>query len=385
MHTQNGFIEEIVKGPTDKELFSARSFLEYLRGSNDQWWDNGTRTCPWVFRGHSNADWLLVPSAGREQAINPLKGIVNRIQPLIEKIPYDLGGDSGKLKYNSQVHIREAQRIAFAEFIRLARDLKHPIDYDPLGEIAYEVGPELLNRFGLWQREVSDSFFDDPSKNNMVPNEFMALAQHHGIPTFLLDWTRNPVAAVHFASNDWEQQHGAKICVWALNTKLADYLARSEAFFAFPMEFSHELPGTSTRQTSFQMLNLRFEIVSPTPGKINFLDVQSGLFTVLRASGNYWSQQSAYPALERIISSASSIDLVKTFSYPGVHSLEENQRYRQFFESPEPLLRKIVLGSEQVADLRSLLRRENITDAHMKPTFDNIAKTGMQFAEMGCP
>ncbi|OKO68937.1 hypothetical protein [Bradyrhizobium sp. AS23.2] len=48
---------------------SAGEFMDALRRSNSQWWSDGQM--PWVFRGHRDKAWPLLPSAWR-----PTNGVI---------------------------------------------------------------------------------------------------------------------------------------------------------------------------------------------------------------------------------------------------------------------------------------------------------------------
>ena len=93
----------------------------------------------WVFRGHSNAGYQLIPSVGR-------------------------------LRHTSR-------------------------SYD-------KVEASLL---AMFRRGAVIHLATQP-RNNW---EWLALAQHHGLPTRLLDWTKNPLVALYFACRENKSQDAA--------------------------------------------------------------------------------------------------------------------------------------------------------------------------------
>jgi len=79
----------------------------------------------------------------------------------------------------------------------------------------------ILNKFRRASYPLTEGVFN--SDNNW---DLIALAQHHGLPTRLLDWSNNALAALWFAVKDppsvvnGKQQNGV---VWILKSQVSDY------------------------------------------------------------------------------------------------------------------------------------------------------------------
>ena len=65
-----------------------------------------------------------------------------------------------------------------------------------------------LGRFKAW-RDMAIAYSKDLPDNDW---ECLAIAQHHGLATRLLDWTYNPLVAVYFAVKENFNKNGAVYC-----------------------------------------------------------------------------------------------------------------------------------------------------------------------------
>jgi hypothetical protein len=137
--------------PFDKFLYveEAESWEDFVK------WFRGMHGV-WAYRGQSDASWALYPSIDRRLRV------------------------SGKSQY--------------FEF------------YQQLDVRSYE--QELMFRF---QREVHQYRGYLPEEGDLT--SWLALMQHHGTPTRLLDWTASPYVAAYFALED----ETPKAAVWAID------------------------------------------------------------------------------------------------------------------------------------------------------------------------
>ncbi|MCA8182523.1 FRG domain-containing protein [Burkholderia vietnamiensis] len=172
-------------------------YLVYDHESLDDFWDavspigklfsNPLRYS--VFRGHRDSEWELVPQVYRQEIIDKYKT-----------------GMAGVLAdYPGQTFFEWSLLDSFIHYCDL-RGLTVPSD-----------SMDFRDYFSFQNIMTMNS-----SNNRLWPQDrvlpLMAMAQHHGVPTRLLDWSTNPIVACYFAAagavNESTPRKGKRIAVF---------------------------------------------------------------------------------------------------------------------------------------------------------------------------
>ena len=162
----------------------------------------------------------------------------------------------------------------------------------------------------------------------------LALMQHHGAPTRLLDFTKSPYVASYFALHSCT----APAAVYAVNTPA---LWRQATPPGSPQLTREAIDPRNTGQLDKYYLSNRYPVVWP---------------------GEPWSMD------RRIVAQAG------TFMLPGRIDVSVEELLNDY-DHTKPLLAKIIIPQEIRAEAMAALYRMNISHATLFPDLDGLARS----------
>jgi len=128
----------------------------------------------------------------------------------------------------------QAFEARWAEFLRFCQDREHSrYVFRGVASPSHECKPSI-GRIPTYSPESEQQLLElfKREARAYVPLpvasdwEWLTLAQHHGVPTRLLDWTRNPLVAAYFAVSSYPDDDAA--LVYAMPIEAEDVLAPND-------------------------------------------------------------------------------------------------------------------------------------------------------------
>jgi hypothetical protein len=258
----------------------------------------GARYGHWIFRGQTNAEWGLSPGAFRQHA-------------LLRSWQHP---DFENWTNGTQIF---AEFDALLQFFGIAdaASLPLPEDSQALRSLLREIDHERFSSASLtWPRPELWSV--------------LAIAQHYGVPTRLLDWSRNSMKAAYFA---------------AVGSSTDSFLKRF-AVWAYHAALDHS--GLITERIT--QYRHRVEVVTAPYADNPNLRAQEGVFTVVATDRPLGREEPA-----------DRLDLTSTLA--TVHD-----------KSGESALVRLSLPANQADALLRLLAKMNISAATLFPGYAGV-------------
>jgi len=323
-------MEEISYGEsnvTEEHFTDVSEFLETLRRNNPRWSSSGhALQSQWIYRGHREAGWALLPSAWRQGKLDPFIEIKNRYRADAERLHGQIAAANPEPPFrdNDNYHTGKwnprwidhalqvlAETNAIYQFAILADKIDHRVpDIDALSS--------TINDPLTFLEDIIYKSKAPP----LDPTRVHALAQHHGVATQLLDWTEDGRIAAFFAAEEVKPDQESDIAVWCLRRDTLD------------------------DATTY--------IFEPFRAGMGNLLYQKGLFTYQWYAHTYFFKHGRWPTIAET-RQRSNMNKLYTFE-------------------PETI-QKLTLPAARCKELLDLLWKEDISRAHLMPSYDNVVKT----------
>lgn len=299
---------------------SVREFLDYLLPNAVHW--NSARRGELAYRGQASSCWLLVPKAFRPGVMSVYSSVSLPAEPV---------------RVTPQAR---AEFHAVQQFVEAADAAGLQI-------------PEAGGRF-LLQEHPRHIFNDDDWEYSWPKGQFLetlALAQHHGIPTRLLDFTEDPLVAAYFAASPiWdpkksqirEGKDGEHLAVWVIDLRFVK--AVNSIRGRYPERIG-EVRVPRARNT--------------------FLHAQSGIFLVDRGANDVIARR-------ELLSIDSALVERAKFWHTG-NRLAGKKIARTWFD--EVPVRQVRLSRSLAGELLRELENRGLTRVVLMPSLDRVVES----------
>jgi hypothetical protein len=378
------------------ELATAEEFLAYLRPSGAHWRTFVRGKLSWVFRGQRDANWRLLPSAWRTDRTTR-----EEIQ-LLSNATYGvdtLGSLSCMLdcchltvpEGVAEVHRQSQNELdMLQEFIMHSNYATLPFPHSSVDIRVQEFGwvalssehiaecyPGFEHRQGKFfdlalqtqAFEIPEEFYRElpeeahdyfralkkswPSVTNFtMRNSVAALAQHHGVPTRLLDWSYDSRKAAFFAGSGLgadDLNEDKKIAVFAVNPFMLRNHTLSES----------ELSGRASDREAAEVFLSSHSLFVEKTNTTSYLAAQEGLFTFPEYADLFHILTGEYPTIDL------GLERMATWRVKHARAGDQAPNIRDY-------IRKVTLPYSEVDQLMELLDDERIMLTTLMPNLDRF-------------